>query len=278
MQVRSRQAAETVAQVRSRHEMKAAYYARLNADEQVVAQLELLYQSIDAGQPADWRGRPGDRRERPLDWDELLGGASVAAQSIIGKGWLPGGGRRDLEHSYRACWLRRGERQIEAARPIGTGVVLGIVRLPDDTIADRLTRDALERVTCELLDGFPFSDQLETPKEVGARLRRVFEGAVQGAVTQAEQLWSEAPAAGHRRVSPKRRNAQILDRMARRLYRRAVLLESPEKIAEHERSEDQSEFPDTETVRATIDDWAAQLRLSLPPLRKGRPRRGPKLT
>jgi hypothetical protein len=115
---------------------------------------------------------------------------------------------------------------------------------------------------------FEFDPTTQSRRWVAQQARRIGKNVEQDIIAQARRA-EQVPGWGP--VPPRHRDPVQLQRMARRLYRRAVQGMSYDEIAEQESQEGQEgETVAGETVRATVSQWARQLNVSLPEIGPGR--------
>src|SRR5207248_203492 len=91
---------------------------------------------------------------------------------------------------------------------------------------------------------FDYAPVRDSPAWVRTRAAEVAEEVRQSIIAQAELVERYAEAAGWTPIPPRRSDDYDLRRLARRLYRRAVLEESWAKIADWEREETDAEWCD----------------------------------
>jgi hypothetical protein len=159
---------------------------------------------------------------------------------------------------------------------LGDGVEVGVVTVDESGQRAFHLREGLDPETMEplivppALPAITYDPSTDDPSWIRARARRLAKDVEKAIVAQAERIEQDARASGRRAVPP-RYGASDLRRMALRLYRRTRSMR-PGDIADSEGRETTEEC-DPEEVRRTVREWAKALRVELPALPTGRPRR-----
>ncbi len=169
-------------------------------------------------------------------------------------------------------------RWLTAETDLGEGVEVGFIPVDERGDAVLHLRAGIDPHTLDMSILSPRFRVLVDPvtedwETIRGRIRSVAQKIEDDMLEQARRAQREVEAMGRRSVPPQHRSEKELLRLARRLFLR-TRGHGPAQIAALEEHET-SEVCDPETVRPTVRKWARELRVTLPPLRSGRPRRNP---
>jgi hypothetical protein len=211
-----------------RDRLLAEYYAVLDADPEIGADLRLLRERHPLAYPEVGPGKSWTEAERKLEplpdpWtsqDRWVPEEARAAILSFCERWGLPLYTRDVLHAV--IFAKSGQPRLA----IYLRTAVGSAPPPRDPIVyDPLT---------------------ESPQDFLARARRHVEGT--------EVQWK---AAGWTRIHPKHKNEAVLRRLALRLYRWALGWKY-ERIADEEETET-GEYVDPETVRSSVREWSRNL-------------------
>ena len=119
---------------------------------------------------------------------------------------------------------------------------------------------------------FLYEPYVDGPDQLRAYAQGLADFVRQNIVEQGQVLEQRHQHQGFRAGIPSmHQDGDNLERLARRLYRRAVLGQGWAKIADEE-GEEWPDPRDPQAVRSTVIHWAKTLNVSLSPLPRGRPR------